>query len=82
MKIKAQKSIVLSQNFKKLTSISLPIAKNVISNQVNKIKSHIMHKAWPNKVQNTPKRVSKRAINILENIINTFKIVIEKPNRY
>ena len=44
MKMKAQKSIVLKRNFKNLISVLLPIAKKVISNQVNKIKSRIMRK--------------------------------------
>ena len=38
-----------------------------------------MGKIWANKIQNTPKRVSNREIKSLENIINTPKIVIEKP---
>ena len=65
MKMKAQKSIVLKRNFKNLMSILLPIAKKVISNQINKIKSRIMRKIRPNNIkkkerQNTPKRVSNR----------------------
>ena len=56
MKMKAQKSIVLRRNFKNLMSILLPIAKKMISNQINKRKSRTMHKIQPNKVQNTPKR--------------------------
>ena len=68
-------------------SILLPIAKKVISNQINKIKSRVMRKIKPNKVQNTFKRVSNRRIKSLENkfsvkatknIINTPKIVIKK----
>ena len=87
MKTKTQKSIVLKRNFRNLMSILLPIAKKVISNQINKIKSRIMRKIRPNKIQNTPKRVSNREIKSLENnfsvkatknIINTPKIVIEK----
>ena len=87
MKIKAKKSVALKRNFKKLISILLPIAKKVISNQINQIKSRIMRKIRPNKIQNTPKRVSNRGIKSLENnfsvkatknIINTPKIVIEK----
>ena len=77
MKMKAQKSIVLKRNFKNLKTILLPMAKKVISNQINKIKSRIMCKIRPNKVQNTPKRVSNRGIKSLENI-NTPKIVNEK----
>ena len=91
MKIKAQKSIILKQNFKNLMSTLSPMSKKVISNQINQIKSCIMHKIWPNKIkkrQNTLKRVSNRGIKSLENnfsvkatknIINTPKIVIEKP---
>ena len=68
-------------------SILLTIAKQVIRNQINKIKSRVMRKIQPNKVQNTLKRVSNRRIKSLENnfsvkatknIINTPKIVIEK----
>ena len=68
-------------------SILLPIAKKVIQNQINKMKSPVMRKIQPNKVQNTLKRVSNRRIKSLENnfsvkatknIINTPKIVIEK----
>ena len=73
MKMKAQKSIVLKRNFKKLISILLPIAKKVISNQVNKIKSRIMRKIWPNKRQKALKRASNREMKCLENIINTPK---------
>ena len=58
-------------------SILLPIVKKVISNKINQIKSRIMRKIRPNKVQNTPKRVSNRGIKSLENI-NTPKIVNEK----
>ena len=85
--MKAQKSIVLKRIFKNLMSILLPMAKKVISNQINKIKSRIMCKTRPNKTQNTLKRVSNRGIKFLENnfsvkhiknIINTTKIVIEK----
>ena len=79
MKMKAQKSIVLKRNFKNLMSTLLPIVEKVISNQINQIKSRIMRKIRPNKIQNTPKRVSNREIKSLENIINTPKIVIEKP---
>ena len=88
MKMKTQKSIVLKQNFKKLMSTLLPIVKMGISNQINKIKSCSMHKIRPNKGQNTLKSVSNREIKSLKNnfrvkatkgIINTPKIVIEKP---
>ena len=79
MKMKAQKSIVLKRNFKNLTFTLLPIVKMVISNQINQIKLRIMRKIRPNKIQNTPKKVSNRQIKFLENIINTPKIVIEKP---
>ena len=62
MKMKTQKSIVLKGNFKNLMSILLPIAKKVTNNQINKIKSRVMRKMLPNKIQNTPKRVSNREI--------------------
>ena len=90
MKMKAQKSVVLKRNFKNLMSNLLPMAEKVISNQINQIKSRVMHKIRSNKIkkrQNTLKRVSNRGIKSLENnfnvkatknIINTPKIVIEK----
>ena len=71
--MKSQKSVVLKRSFKNLMSTLLPIAKKVIS------KSRIMQKIQPNKIKNTLKRVSNREIKSLENIINTSKIVIEKP---
>ena len=58
------------------------MAKKVISNQINQIKSCIMRKKRPNKIKNTPKRVSNMGIKSLENnfsvkatenIINTLK---------
>ena len=67
MKKKTQKSIVLKQKFENLMSILLPIAKKAIRNQINKIKSRIMRKMQPNKVQNTFKKVSNRRIKSLEN---------------
>ena len=67
MKRKTQKSIVLKQKFENLMSILLPIAKKAIRNQINKIKSRIMRKIQPNKVQNTFKKVSNRRIKSLEN---------------
>ena len=88
MKMKTQKSIILKRNFKNLIKILLPVAKRVISNQVNQIKSRIMQKTRSNNRQNTFKRVSNRGIKSLENnfkvkatknIINTPKIAIEKP---
>ena len=88
MKMRMQKSIALKRNFKKLMSTLLPIVKRGISNQINKIKSRIMHKIQPNKRQNTLKSVSNREIKSLKNnfrvkatkrIINTPKTVIEKP---
>ena len=88
MKMRMQKSSVLKRNFKKLMSALLPIVKRGISNQINKIKSHIIHKILPNKRQNTLKSVSNRVIKSLKNnfrvkatkgIINTPKIVKEKP---
>ena len=51
--MKIQKRIVLKCNFKNLMSILLPIAKKVVRNQINKIKSRVMHKIHTNKVQNT-----------------------------
>ena len=81
--MKAQKSIVLKRNFKNLMSILLPIAKKVISNQINKIKSRIMRKIRPNKVQNTLKRVSNRGINEKTPIATKPKIAkpknVDKP---
>ena len=88
MNIKAQKKVILKRNFKNLMSILLPIAKKVISNKINQIKLRIIHKIVPNRGQNTLKRVYNREIKSLENnfsvkstknIINTPKIVIEKP---
>ena len=69
-------------------STLLPIVKKVASNQINKIKSRIMHKIRSNKRQNSLKNVSNREIKSLKNnfrakatkgIINTPKIVTEKP---
>ena len=88
MKMGTQKSIALKQNLKKLMSTLLPTVKRGISNQINKTKSRIIHKILPNKRQNTLKSVSNREIKSLKNnfrvkatkgIINTPKIVIEKP---
>ena len=70
MKIKAQKSIALKRNFKNLMPTLLPIAKKVISNRINQIKSRILHKIRPNKIkkeQKTLKRVFNRGIKSLEN---------------
>ena len=75
MKTKIQKRIVLKQNFQNLTSILLPIAKKVIRNQINKIKSGVMRKIQPNKVQNTLKRVSNKGIKSLE---NNFSLVLKQ----
>ena len=66
MKMKAQKSIVLKRNFKNLMFTLLPMVKKVVSNQINQTKSRIMRKIRPNKIQNTPKRVSNRGIKSLE----------------
>ena len=41
-------------------STLLPIVKKVVSNQIIKIKSRIMHMIGPNKRQNTLKGVSNR----------------------
>ena len=68
----------------------LPIAKNMLSNKINQIKSNIIQKMLPNRFknrQNTLKKVSNRRIKSLKNnlsvraiknIINTPKIVNEK----
>ena len=88
MKMKTQKSIVLKQNLKNFMSTLLPIVKKAISNQINQIKSRIVHKILHNKRQNTLKRVYNKEMKSLENnfrvkankkIINTPKIVIENP---
>ena len=81
MKMKSQKSVILKQNFKNLMSTLLPMAKKVISNEINQIKSRIMYKIWPNKRQNTPKRVSNRGIKSLENnfSVKATNNVIENP---
>ena len=88
MKMKTQKSIVFKRNLKNFMSTLLPIVKKAISNQINQIKSRIMHKILHNKRQNTLKRVYNKEMKSLENnfrvkankkIINTPKIVIEKP---
>ena len=50
-KMKAQKSIVLKLNMKNLMFTLLPIAKKVISNQINQLKSCIMQKIQPNKTK-------------------------------
>ena len=83
MNIKVQKSVVLKRNFKNLMSILLPIAKKVISDKINQIKSRIMRRIVPNRRQNTPKRVSNRGIKSLENkfrVKGTPKIAIENPS--
>ena len=49
MKMKTQKSIVLKCNMKNLMTTLLPMAKNVISNKINQIKSHIIQKIRPKK---------------------------------
>ena len=67
MNIKTQKSVVLKQNLKNLMSILLPIARKVISNKINQIKSRIMRKIVPSRRKNTSKRVSNRRIKSLEN---------------
>ena len=71
-------------------STLLPIAKEMLSNKINQIKSDIIQKILTNrfkKRQNTPKKVSNRGIKSLKdyfsvkatkNIINTPKIVNEK----
>ena len=54
--MKVQKSIVLKRNLKNLMSDLLPIAKKMISNQINQIKSRIMRKIRPNKIQKYSKK--------------------------
>ena len=67
------------------------MVKKMVNKKINQIKSDIMRKIIPNKLkkrQITPKRVSNRTLKSLENnscviasknIINTPKIVINKP---
>ena len=59
------------------------MTKKVISNKINQTKSRIIQKIRPKKRRNAPKRVSNRGIKFsvkaTKNIINTPKIVIEKP---
>ena len=80
-----QRSIAPKRNFKKLMSTVLPIVKKVVSNQINKIKSSIMHKIMSNKRQNTLKSVSNREtkplnrVKATKGVINTPKIVVENP---
>ena len=80
-----KRSIVPKQNFKKLMPTLLTIVKQVVSNQINKIKSSIMHKTMSNKKQNTLKRASNREIKSLnrvkatKGVTNIPKIVVEKP---
>ena len=90
MKKQTQKSIVLKRKFQNLMSILLPIAKKMLGNKINQIKSNIIQKILPNrfkKRQNTLKNLSNRRIRSLENnfsaeatknIINTPKILTEK----
>ena len=90
MKKQTQKSFVLKRNSKNLMSTLLPIAKKMLSNKINQIKSDIIQKILANrfkKRQNNLKNVSNRRIKSLENnfsvkatktIINTPKIVNEK----
>ena len=91
MKMKTQKSIVLKRNMKKVLTTLPPIAKKMIRNKINQIKSRIMQKIRSNKLkkrQNIPKKVTNRGIkslknnfsfNVTKNIFNAPKIVIEKP---
>ena len=70
MKKQAQKSIVLKRKFKNLMSTLLPIAKKMLCNKINQIKSDVIQIILPNrfkKRQNTPKKVSNRGIKSLEN---------------
>ena len=67
-------------------STLLPIAKKVISNQINKIKSRIMRKIRPNKIKKKERDkilqkgylIEVTLVLATENKINTPKIVIEK----
>ena len=91
MKMQTQKSIVLKRNMKKVLTSLLPMVKKMINNKINQIKSGIMRKIISNKLRKrriTPKRISNRKLRSLENnsrviasknIINTPKIVINKP---
>ena len=84
-----KKAISILPMAKKATSL-LPTVKKMVNKKMNQIKSSIMGKIMPNKlkkIQNTPKRVSKRGIKSLENyfsvkatkdIINTPKIVTDE----
>ena len=49
MNKQTKKIIVLKQNFKNLMSTLLPMAKKVISNKINQIKSRIIQKIRPKK---------------------------------
>ena len=62
-------------------STLIPTGKKETSNKINQIKSRIMHKIWPNKRQNTLKRVSNRGIKSLENNFSAkaTKNIIENP---
>ena len=91
MKMKTQKSIVSKPSMKKQLISLFPMVKKMLNKKINQIKSSIMGKILPNKLKkrrNIPKRVSNWGIKSLENnfsvkatknIINTPKIVIEKP---
>ena len=91
MKMKTQKTIVLKRNMKNLMTSLLLVVKKIINKKINQIKSDIMRKILPNKLKkrrNTPKKLSNRTLKSLENnarviasknIINTPKIVINKP---
>ena len=57
--MKAQKSIVLNRNFKNLMSTLLPMAKKVISKQINQIKSRIMQMILPKKIKKESKYSKK-----------------------
>ena len=80
-----KRSIAPKRNFKKLMSTLLPIVKKVVKNQINQIKSSIMHKIMSNKRQNTLKSVSNREtkplnrVKATKGVINTPKIVVENP---
>ena len=82
------KKCCIKVKFQKIYVYPIPIVKRRVSNQINKIEPCIIHKILPNKGQNTLKSASNREIKSLKNnfrvkatkgIINTPKIVIEKP---
>ena len=57
MNKQTKKIIVLKQNFKNLMSTLLPMAKKVISKQINQIKSRIIQKIWSKKTKYSKKGI-------------------------